>query len=154
MAAASTAFVDNGHEGTDAFAHISYLAEQIGCDGVRATWVPQKRPGQWPATILELYGPEQRSFLNLVRSIAVAFEGSKWSFSAGGEVQAFEEVSRYKERAIKKRFDGPLLDTYLQHLGIFMFGERFFAPAAARTTLVEKFGPIAPAAQEFGFKMS
>ncbi|OWK30949.1 hypothetical protein [Sphingomonas mucosissima] len=148
-----TAFVDNGHEGTDAFSHISYLAEQIGCDGVRATWVPEERPGQWPATVLELYGPEKTDFLNTIRSIAVSFDGSKWFFSADGEVQSFEEVSRYKERSIKKRFDGSLLDTYLRHLGISMFDESFFTPTGARTTLVEKFGPIAPAAQEFGLKM-
>ena len=147
-----TAFVDNGHEGTDAYAQISYLAEQIGCDGVRATWVPEDRPGQWPATVLELYGPHQTNFLNTVRSVAVAFDGSKWSFSADGAVQPFEEVARYKERSIKKRFDGPMLDAYLQQLGIAMFDDEFFAPRGSRTILIEKVGPIAPNAREFPLK--
>ncbi len=147
-----TAFVDNGHEGTDAYAQISYLAERIGCDGVRATWVPEDRPGQWPATVLELYGPHKTTFLNTVRSIAASFDGSKWSFSADGEVQPFEDVARYKERAIKKRFDGAMLEDYLQHLGIAAFDEAFYAPSGHATIFIEKVGPIAPAACEFGLK--
>jgi hypothetical protein len=144
-----TAFFDNGYQGTDAFAPLSYLAEALKCSAVRATAVPDSNETHsFGATILEIYGPRRTEFLNYIRSIAVAYDGRAWSFSAAGEVQPFEQTERYQSRSIQERFTPEMLDAYLQAMGIRAFDDGFYA-VAGPATLVEKIGPIAPAAKEF-----
>ena len=144
-----TAFLDNGHQGTDAFSHISYLAEKLSCDAVRTTYIPEGYDDRYPATILEIFGPDKTDFLNSVRSISAAFYGAKWAFSAEGRVQPFEDVQRYSDRVLKKRFTGEMLEAYLNYLEIAAFDESFYSPKGERAILVSKTGPIAPAAREF-----
>jgi hypothetical protein len=144
-----TAFLDNGHQGTDAFSHISYLAEKLKCEAVRVTFVPDDHSERYPATILEIFGSDKTDFLNRVRSISVAFDGRKWAFSAEGAVQSFEDIQRYTDRVLKNRFTGELLEAYLRHLGISAFDESFYSPNGEAAVFVEKVGPIAPASREF-----
>ena len=145
-----TAFFDNGHQGTDAFPPMSYLAEKLSCNAVQATYIPDGYDDRYPATILEIFGPDKTDFLNSIRSISVAFDGAKWAFSAAGQVQPFENVQRYSDKVIKKRFTGEILEAYLNHLEIAAFDESFYCPQGERAILVSKTGPIAPAAREFG----
>jgi hypothetical protein len=145
-----TAFFDNGHQGTDAFSHISYLAEKLACEGIRVTFISDSQSEQYPATILEIFGPNKTDFLNRVRSISVAFDGRRWVFSAEGAVQPFEDIQRYTDRVMKNRFTSEMLEAYLEHLEIEAFDERFYGPNGEAAIFVEKVGPIAPAAREFG----
>ena len=144
-----TVFLDNGHKGTDAFSHLSYLAERLACNAVRMTYVSEGREDSYPATIFKIYGPYKTDFLNIVRSISCAVDGGRWVFSAEGEVQPFENVERYSERSIKNRFTGEMLEAYLSQLGIRAFEEGFYMPSNMQAVLAEKEGPIAPSAREF-----
>jgi hypothetical protein len=144
-----TAFLDNGHRGTDVFAPLSYLAERLSCDAVRSTYVPEGRDKQYPAVIFELYGANRSDFLNHVRSVAAAYDGRKWTFVAAGETQPFEELQRYSNRLVKDRFTRKMLEEYLKALGICAFEESFYLPDGKEAILVEKAGPIASAAREF-----
>lgn len=141
-----TAFFDNGHRGTDAFAPVSFLAQRIGCRGIRATQV-RETPTAHGATILEIYGPRPTDWLNYIRSVAAAGNDGKWTFHASGEVQPFEQPERYKARLAKDRFTADLLASYLEAMGLAALDENFYLPGEA--TLIEKTGPIAPAAREF-----
>lgn len=145
------AFWDNGHEGTDAFSAVSHLADVLSCDALRMTYVPEEGRGdRLPATVMEIFAPHKTDFLNILRAVSASFDGSKWAFSADGEVQPFEDVARYSERSIKKRFTGPLLETYLKALGIAAFDEGFYKTGEGSAVLLEKQGPIAPASRTFG----
>ena len=144
-----TAFLDNGHKGTDAFSHISYLAEKLSCIAVRSTYIPEECEGRYPATILEIFGANRTEFLNSVRSISVAFDGARWAFSAEGQVQPFENAEKYSDRVIKNRFTGEMLKVYLGYLGITAFDDKFYDSLSEKAVLVSKNGPIAPAAREF-----
>lgn len=148
------AYFDNGYRGTDAFPPISYLAQILSCDGVRATYVPAGNSARYPATIMEIYGPDDTDFLNIVRSISSGFDGSKWEFAANGNIQPFEDTNLYKRRSIKERFTGNTLDHYLKALGISAFDENFYAPDASEVILIEKQGPLAPLTREFRLPLS
>jgi hypothetical protein len=45
-----------------------------------------------------------------------------------------------------------MLRRYLEALGIFMFDHNYYLPEGTNATLIEKIGPIAPNAQEFGLE--
>lgn len=143
------AFLDNGHQGTDAFAPLSYLAQQLSCEGLRATYAPIGST-EFPATILELYAPEETNFLNIRRSVSAAKDGAAWRFSADGEVQPFERIEAYSRRRISERFDGEMLRDYLRAMNIEAFDNEFYAPDQ-KAMLVTKTGAIAPGSQEYGF---
>ena len=146
------AYLDNGHQSTDAVAPMGYLARTLKCRGIRVTAMPDKPiPGRYPARILEIYGPNKTQFLNHVRSIAVASDGGKWTFSAAGEIQDFEEPQQYSKRLIQERFTTAMLQDYLNALGLDAFDERFYrgCDGAYSASLIEKHGPSAPNMQEF-----
>lgn len=144
-----TAFLDNGHRGTDVFSPLSFLAEKLSCEAVRATYISEGVNKQFPAVIFELFGPTQSDFLNYLRSVAVAYDGKKWIFSAEGQPQPFEEVNRYSNKRIQDRFTAEMLRDYLAALGIYAFDPEFYLPDRKRATLIEKVGPVASALQEF-----
>ncbi len=149
-----TAFFDNGHQGTDVFAQLSYLSEKLGCDAVRASHLETANTAGWPATIFELYGAHQTDWLNVVRAVGLVHDGYRWSFSESGTVQPFEDVAAYKERTIKKRFNGGMLIRYLQALGIDAADDDFFLPAGSEAIFVEKQGPSASGIREFALAES
>ena len=144
-----TAVLDNGHQGTDAFSITSFLAEKIGCDGLRVTAIPERPSMTYPATILEMYAPTRTDFLNITRSISATFDGKRWEFSASGQMQPFENPERYEATNIKHRFDGEMMNAYLTELGVSAFDEDFYQPIGEAAILVEKSGPIAPSSREF-----
>lgn len=142
-----TAFFDNGHQSTDAFAPMSYLAQELGCRGLRVGYVPENGSGKrQPARIFELYGPHQTEWLNVVRALGVVFD-KHWSFHASGQVQDFEQPERYGLKPVKERFTPEMLDAYLKALGVDAFNELFYLSHSA--VLLSKQGPIAPNAREF-----
>ena len=140
-----TAFVDNGHQGTDAFPPVSYLAQAIGCRGVRATDAASGRTQG--GTIFELYGPQDTGWLNIERSISAIRTDGRWAFSASGTALVFEKPEFYARRRIKDRFDTGVLKTYLAALGIDAFDPAFYADEGR---LIEKVGATAPGMQLFG----
>jgi hypothetical protein len=155
-----TAYLDNGYQGTDAASTMSFLAERLHCRALRVVQVEntvtsQHRSacGQYGATILELYGPEQTDFLNYVRSVSVANDGGRWVFDQAGTVQPFEDTARYQARRIQDRFTPDMLADYLRALGVRAFEEDFYMPPGDPTALlVEKIGSTAPNMQEYSLK--
>ncbi|MGH6615873.1 hypothetical protein [Sphingomonas sp.] len=144
-----TAFLDNGHDGTDVFAPISFLAQQLGCEGIRATATPHAPEDRlFGATILEIYGPHKTEFLNYIRSVASTCDGYGWSFSAAGTVQPFEDPARYAQRKIQSRFTLEMLNAYLNAMGIDAFDMDFYLPDNRAAIRIEKIGPSAPAMRE------
>jgi hypothetical protein len=152
-----TAFLDNGWRGTDAFSVVSELALRIGCEGIRAVDAPhtiRKSPtgeaGRSGATILEVYAADTAScsFLNIRRSVSVAYEG-RCSFHAGGEPLEFEQPERYQARRVRDRFTPEVLHEYLGALGIRLCPD--FFEVAAGAILISKEGPCAPDMEEYTF---
>ena len=151
------AYFDNGHQGTDAFSVISYLAGRLGSRGLRVTAVPDTiegefkgARGEYGALVLEVYGPHKTDFLNYVRSIALANDGGRWVFSQSGTPFPFEDVRRYGARRVKDRFTFELLERYLSELGLSPFVEEFYLPASAGPAqLVEKRGAFPPGMKEY-----
>ncbi|MBW8858606.1 MAG: hypothetical protein JF570_02435 [Caulobacter sp.] len=144
-----TAFLDNGHQGTDAFSPLSYMAEKLSCEAVRATYDPETRDGSGLAVIWELYGPHVVDFSNTIRAVFVANDGNGLIFSESGEAQPYEDVEKYSSRLKRNRFTPQMLDHYLRAVGIEAFDENFYQPEDQAAILVEKRGPIAPASREF-----
>lgn len=150
------AYFDNGHRGTDATSVISFLAKRIGCMGIRVVAIPDQKEvsasgasGQHGATIMEVYGQDDTDFLNYIRSVSVTNDGKKWCFSQAGVPFHFENLSNYKNREVKERFTGELLESYLNDFGISPFNEDFYMPSGTKASLVEKSGPSAPGMQQF-----
>ncbi len=93
------------------------------------------------AVQFELFGPLKTRFLNYVRTVSVAFDGSRWQFNANGTVQDFEEADAYRARRVRDRFTSQMLERYCRALGIEVFDAAFYGPSAA---LVESAVPPAP----------
>jgi hypothetical protein len=144
-----TAFLDNGHQGADVFSPLSYMAEKLSCEAVRATYDPGTRGRSNLAVIWELYGPHVVDFSNTVRAVFVADDGNGLIFSENGQSQSYEDVEKYSIRQKRDRFTPQMLDQYLRALGIEAFDENFYQPEDQAAILVEKLGPIAPASREF-----
>jgi hypothetical protein len=122
-----TAYFDNGWRGPDAFPPMSYLAKRLGTRGLRVVAVPPTE-GRYSASIFELYGPEDREWLNFERAVSAMKDGDRWRFSVSGEPLPFEDLDRYSARRVRDRFPHELLDRYLQALGIRAFDETFYMP--------------------------
>lgn len=139
-----TAFIDNGHHGTDAFPPISYLAQTIGCAGIRAT---DARPGTTQGgTIFEMYGHELTDWLNIERAIYAVPTDGRWSFGVSGTMLPFENPELYERKRIKDRFNSDMLNQYLREIGVLAFDAEFYRNEG---TLVEKIGVSAPGMQIF-----
>jgi len=78
--------------------------------------------------VFELFGAEQRKFLNYERSVAAANDGGRWTFIAEGEVQSFEETDVYREKTIRDRFTPEMLERYCRAMDISIFDEGFYGP--------------------------
>lgn len=143
-----TGFFDNGHQGTDAFPPMSYLAEMIGCNALKVSYVPETSEKHFAARILNIYGPNVVDFSNTIRSIGVGYDGYKWDYASSGTVQPFEQLEYDTEDRIQDRFPYLLLERYLRKLGIRAFEEDFYLPNSA--ILIQKEGPVIPRSKEFG----
>ncbi len=143
-----TAYLDNGHAGTDGAA-VAHMARILPCKTVHARYTPPNSEGAHPATILEIYGPQQTDWLNVIRSVAAISDDGRWEFHQGGQVQEFEDVERYSARRIKDRFTGEMLERYLKAMGIDAYNPEFYLPHGAPASLVEGHGPTPPGMREF-----
>jgi hypothetical protein len=152
-----TAYFDNGHQGTDAFPPMSYLAQRLGCRGLKVMAVPDSKEGttkpgrgRYGAITMELYGPQKTDWLNFIRAISLTNQGSKWEFVSTGTPFPFEDTARYQTRNVKQRFSFELLAEYLRALGVMAFEENFYMPTERPTALlVERIGPANKNLKEF-----
>lgn len=151
------AYFDNGHRGTDAFSAVSYLAQHLGCRGLRVAAVPDTiegefkgARGEYGAVVMEVYGPDRTDVLNYVRSVAVVNDGGRWDFSQSGTPFPFEDVKQYGARRVKDRFTFEMLGRYLSELGLSPFDEGFYLPGSADPArLVVKHGPAPARMREY-----
>jgi hypothetical protein len=147
-----TAYVDNAYRGTDAVSAMSYMAEALGCRGIRLGAVPHtlhKDKGRYGIVALEVYGPQRTQWLNYVRTLYAMNDGGRWVFGQSGEPFAFEKQEQYQSRRVKDRFTLDMLKEYLRHLGLSPFTEDFYLPEGAPAWLVEKEGPLVRARREY-----
>jgi hypothetical protein len=147
-----TAYVENGWGGTDAASVMRYMAQTLGCRGLRVVAVPntyRKGKGRYGAVMLEVYGPHRTAWLNYVRAVSASNDGGHWAFDQFGEPFAFEKREQYQARRVRDRFTFDMLKEYLRHLGLSPFEEDFYLPAGAPAWLVEKLGPMIPAQTEY-----
>jgi hypothetical protein len=147
-----TAYVDNGWRGTDAMSAMSYMAETLGCRGLRVVAVPntyRNGDGRYGAVMLSMYGPHQTAWLNYVRVVSASNDGGRWVFDQFGEPFPFEKREQYQARRVRDRFTFDMLKEYLRHLGLSPFEEDFYLPQGAPAWLVEKTGPVFPTQKEY-----
>jgi hypothetical protein len=134
-----TAYFTNGYRGTDP-SLIGYLPELMQS---RSIWVVAE-PHRETLTlgtevlIMNVYGHEEGTWLNLIRSIRLENNSGKWEFKQVGQPFPFEQVERYQAKRKKDRFDFALLKAYLQVFGLFPFESDFYLPSAdSKAVLVE-----------------
>jgi hypothetical protein len=149
------AFFDNGWRGSDAAAPMSYLAQALGCRGLRMTAIPDTMDAapadprsRYGAVVLEVYGPEPTRFLNYVRTISVVNDGGRWCFDQSGEPFPFERVERYVGRK-QDRFTSEMLSDYLDQLGLRPFDESFYLPQGTMASLIRKQGSLPPGLRNY-----
>lgn len=107
----------NGPGGNDVGVIPSLAARQLGCRALRAVCVRDDED-EYPARILEVFGPDGEPPLLARRSIVAANDGGKWVFETSGEPFEFEDLERYKRRRKSERFPPELLYEYLRELGV------------------------------------
>ncbi|MFY0571479.1 hypothetical protein ACN28E_47670 [Archangium lansingense] len=147
-----TAYVDNARGGTDAMSAMSYMAQTLGCRGLRVVAVPntiRKDKGRYGAVMLEVYGSHRTDWLNYVRAVSASNDGGRWVFDQFGEPFPFEKLEQYQARRMRERFTFDMLKGYLRHLGLSPFEEDFYLPQGAFAWLVEKTGPVVPTHKEY-----
>lgn len=118
------AYVNNGARGPDVMPLVCHLSQQFRCRAVIATCIPHTlkndadtRKGVFGAVQFELYSSHPTDFLNMERSVGVAYE-SRWRFDQAGKVQPFEEVDNYSKRIVTEKFTVDMLRRYCEALGI------------------------------------
>jgi hypothetical protein len=131
-----TACFDDGWRGADPTSYVSYLAEKIGCRGVRVSWVPNtiRRDlnakhgwrGNYGSVIFDVFGPKPNPILNYLRTVELVNDGGKWEFIANGKPFDFEQTERYKLPRKTDRFTPEMLENYLKNLEIDAFSEDFY----------------------------
>jgi hypothetical protein len=135
-----TAYFDCGLTGTDAESAIGYLSQKLGCEGLYVTTIPHtiegayEQPGRYGAVKLVIFGPRGASPLGYVRIVSVVHDGRRWVFDEDGDPQPFENLTRYRARRVRDRFDSETLAQYCAKLGLHPFVEDFYVPSA---TLIE-----------------
>lgn len=140
-----TAYFDCLLRGTDAVSAIGHLTRTVRCQGVAVRCTPHTkgvegvRHARYGSVQFELFGPLRTEFINYVRTVYVAFNGSRWEFGANGVEQAFEEPERYRARRVRDRFTSDMLERYCQALGIDMFNVYAYGPDAV---LIESGEPV------------
>jgi len=122
---------DNGVLGGDPVSRVGYLARRLGVDGVVVVSTLDVQGGtgrraRSGSRQLQLFAPTDTYFLNYVRTISVARDGSRWRFDANGAVQDFEDVEAYRRRRVADRFTLTMLADYAAALGLKPFDPDFF----------------------------
>jgi hypothetical protein len=112
-----TAYFDGFVNGGDPFPPVSYLATRLGTRGVVVTSRPSSKHCHG-GNKLELYGPRQTAWLNLVWCVAAVDDGGRWVWKHFGDMQPFEEAPAYASRRVKDRFTPDMLRRYCSALMI------------------------------------
>jgi hypothetical protein len=141
-----TAYFDCSIRGTDAVSAVGSLTRKLDCEGVAVRTTPHTfgcagvDRGRFGSVQFEMFGPQNDGhFLNYVRSIAVAFTGRTWVFTANGTEQPFEAINRYSTPRVRDRFTSEMLEEYCRAVGIDVFNEAAYGP---RATLIESDEPV------------
>lgn len=142
-----TAYFDCFANGTDADPTLAILTERLGCRGVFAQSIPhtldERSDGQYGAVQFRMYGPDQKAG-KYVRAVAALNDGGRWVFYVSGAPQPFEQLQKYSERTVRRRFSSEMLREYCSALGIDVFDEHFYGVRAelveSPLTLSEDFG--------------
>jgi hypothetical protein len=142
-----TAYFDCLLYGSDAVSAVGYLSEATGCQGLAVKVVPHTvsrghiKAGRFGAVQFEMFGPLRTGFLNYVRTVSAAHDGSRWVFSADGIEQWFEEPDAYRARHVRDRFTSEMLERYCKALDIDVFDPAEYGP---RSVLVRSEVPVPP----------
>lgn len=145
-----TAYFANGLRGSDPEGVIGHMSRNLlRCQAVTAdafphTYSPSTGTGRMGSVRFRLFGPLPAEFLNYVRTVSVAYDGSRWQFHALGTEQAFEEPERYTARRVRDRFTSDVLERYCQALGIDVFDPNFYGPDAVSFESTVNPAPGAP----------
>lgn len=123
-----TLILNNGPRGTDVGLLPSQAARELGCRALRAVCVEDDE-SDFPARILELYGPDGTAPLRSVRAIVAANDGGEWVFETTGDPLPFERSDHYSRRRKTDRFTSELLYEYLRHLEVPIDAEPDWADA-------------------------
>ena len=94
-----------------------HAARDLECRGIRAVCV-EDGESEFPARILEVYGPSGDDPLFLERSVAAANDGGRWVFETSGAPYPFEDLEAYGKRNKSSRLTGAMLREYLIALGV------------------------------------
>lgn len=135
-----TAYFDCSLRGTDAVSAIGYLTRKAACQGLAVETVPHTagtpgvKNGRYGSVQFQMFGPLKTHFINYVRTIAVAFDGSRWVFSANGTEQWFEKTEAYHSRRVRDRLTSEMLGCYCKALDLDVFNADAYGP---RSILVE-----------------
>ncbi len=152
------AFLDNGWRGAEVFGRVSYLAQAIGCRGVRVVAIPdtaidkslapsQRRDG---AIIFEVYSSHDTHWLNVERSVMAMRDGDRWKFHHSGTAFRFEDQEQYTARRVQERFTIEMLQKYAAELELYPFDEHFYLPTTRDTAvLFAEVGIVTPNARYY-----
>ncbi len=110
-----SALLDNGRRGTDLGMLPSLSARDLSTTGIRAT-VVEDGPGAYAATILEVYSPEGSGPLKCRRVVSAANDAGRWVFQEYGVPYGFEDLSRYRRKRVRDRFDPQRLYAHLHEI--------------------------------------
>ncbi len=122
-----TGYFSNGLFGADE-GPVSVLAKMLRCRAVYVVWWPVPR---YEAVRFQLLADHPTEFLNYERTVDLGRDdGGRWTFSATGSPQPFEELEAYRARSKQDRFTPSMLERYCHALGIRAFDEGFFDSAA------------------------
>ncbi len=120
--------------GPDPVGATSYLSQELGCQGVAIRCVPHTigqpgiRDGRSGSVQFQLFGPLETDYINYVRSIVAAYDGSRWVFVSTGTEQDFEEPEAYRARRVRDRFTSEMLARYCRALGLDVFNPGAYGP--------------------------
>lgn len=108
--------LNNSPLGTDVGVVPSYAARELHCRAIRVVSVGDEN--EFPARLINVYGPDGVPPLALERSIVVARDGDKWVFETSGKPFAFEDVAAYSRRLKSSRLSHEMILDYLRSLGV------------------------------------
>ena len=112
-----TLLLSNGPLGTDVGLLPSHAARDWGRVAIRAACV-EDDADEYPARILEVYGPEGAPPLMGRRTIVAMNDGGPWVFETSGDPFPFERLDAYNRRRVRHRFTSGMLYEYLRQLRV------------------------------------
>ena len=141
-----TAMFLNNTRGADAIPPVSYLCRVLKVRGLVLSCIPQvEDPGgrviSYGEVRFDLLSSEPGFFVNHERTIYVMNDGGRWSFTAQGKPQSFEELSAYKARKVRDRFTPDMLVRYGHALGVSLDDSDFYTGEGSLLKTGDKISP-------------